>query len=122
MSLEKSGIDQITDPIKDTLLYVPKETLRAGKELATEAPRKAFKTILGISWKIARLPLIALMNLPLLPSPKSADGSQGMMTFGEARYKVRDITALSRQGKLFDSASIKSVLNADNEDQTANAA
>lgn len=67
-----TGRKQLTDPIKDTLLYLPKETVRAGKELALTAPRKAFQTILGISWKTVRLPLVALLNLPLLPTRKIA--------------------------------------------------
>jgi len=64
------AINQLTDPIKDALLFMPRETLRAGKDIALGAPRKAFKTITGIMLNVARLPLIALLNLPLLPTPK----------------------------------------------------
>jgi len=117
-----TGLNQLTEPIKNTLLYVPKETVRAGKEMATGAPRKAFKTIMGISLSIVRLPLTLLMNLPLLPAPTKPDGSQDMMSLGEVRGKARNIASLSRQGRLFDSQSIQNVLNPENNDELASAA
>jgi|TARA_Y100000310_G_scaffold345391_1_gene464399 hypothetical protein len=109
----------ITDPIVDTLLYLPRETLRAGKELAAEAPRKAFKTITGITWNIVRLPMFMLMNIPLLPGPTRPDGSQDMLSLGETRSRVRNIASLSQQGKLFDSKSVRRALNEGNESEMA---
>ena len=117
-----SGIDQLTKPIGDALLHVPRETLKAGKELATEAPRKVLKTITNISLNIVRFPLTLLMNIPFLPGPVNPDGSQDMLSLGEARSRVRDITALSQQGKLFDVKSIKRILNAGKEDEIAQGA
>lgn len=117
-----SGIEQLTKPIGDVLLHVPRETVKAGKELASEAPRKAFKTISGITWKIVRLPLTLLMNIPLLPGPTSPDGSQDMMSLGEAKSRVEAIASLSQQGKLFDAKSVRRILNPRNNDEIASAA
>jgi len=117
-----SGIDQLTKPIGDALLHVPRETMRAGKELATEAPRKAFRTISGITWNVVRLPLTLLMNIPLLPGPVNPDGSQDMLSLGEARSRVEAIASLSKQGRLFDPESVKNILRAGNEEGRASAA
>jgi len=117
-----SGIDQLTKPIGDALLHIPRETVRAGKELATEAPRKALKTIAGISLNIVRFPLTLLLNIPFLPGPVNPDGSQDMMSLGEAKSRVEAIASLSQQGKLFDAKSVRRVLGAKNADETAQAA
>lgn len=68
MSEWESGINQLTTPITNTLLYLPKKTLEAGKDMALGAPEKAFRGIVGISLSVARLPLMALLNIPFLPN------------------------------------------------------
>lgn len=90
MSEWESGVNQLTDPIKDTLLHLPRETLRAGRELATESPRKAFRTIANISLGVVRMPLLLLLNVPLLPTGITAGQMNANMQNSIQRQQMRN--------------------------------
>ncbi|PIQ76705.1 hypothetical protein COU78_05430 [Candidatus Peregrinibacteria bacterium CG10_big_fil_rev_8_21_14_0_10_49_24] len=82
----ESGLNQLTTPIADTLLYLPRKTIETGKDIALGAPEKALRGIVGISLRVARLPLMALLNIPFLPH-----GTNIGKIHNSTRMKYREI-------------------------------